>query len=88
MLKSVVNTRPDEIEEGDVFAVTVTLHVGFMRDGKPMVRAYRCPYPNAEIGEGGVPQGDNIYDQNLINAMIKSLVPVLGWAEAEPDPTL
>ena len=57
MLKNIYTVRPNEIEPGDVFAVTVTCHVDYL--GNP--RLYRCPYPNAQLSDGGVPQGDRIF---------------------------
>jgi len=86
-MRSVVNTEPQDIREGDVFVVTVAFHVGYKRDGKPMIRAYRCPYPDPELSmEDGTPQGDGISPKH-VQALMEALVPVLTWADAKPDPT-
>ena len=86
-MRSVINTNPQDIHEGDTFTVTVTFHVGFKCNGKPQVRAYRCPYPNPELSmEDGTPQGDGISSKH-VKTLMEALVPVLTWADAEPDPT-
>ena len=86
-IRSVINTSPMNIKSGDVFVVTVAFHVGYMRDGKPAVRAYRCPYPNPELGlEDGVPQGD-VISLRYVDALMEALVPVLKWANGIPDST-
>jgi len=74
-LKSVINTRPNDIHPGDVFAVTVTFHVGY--DG---IHVYRCPYPNPEVSDDGIPQGDDILDED-VEALTRALVPVLLWRD-------
>jgi hypothetical protein len=88
MIKSVVNVRSDQLEDGDVLVVTVAFHVGYkLPDGRPTVRAYRCPWPNPELGQDdGVPQGDNILNEH-VEELMKALAPVLTWADAVPDPT-
>jgi len=71
MLKNIYTVRPNEIEPGDVFAVTVTCHIDYL--GNP--RLYRCPYPNAQRGEGGVPQGDAMYrfSDEVVQALFPSV---------------
>lgn len=71
-IKSVTSTCPDDVMPGDVFIVTVVFHVRY--DGS--IKAYRCPYPNAEVDEEGIPQGDEVPDTL---ALARSLVPVLIW---------
>lgn len=73
-IKSVVNTSPSDIGGGDVFIVTVAFHVMF--DGS--IRIYRCPYPDPEISEDGVPQGDGVLEE-YTDVLCQALVPVLSW---------
>jgi len=75
MITDFYNLRPDELEPGMVFAVTITCHINYL--GQPQL--YRCPYPNAQIGEDGTPQGDRIFTN--VDEVTQALFPVINWAE-------
>lgn len=83
MIKNVYTTRPNEIKPGDVFVVTVAFHVVHeSANGKLFVKAYRCPYPDPETDEEGVPQGDSI-DPVDCGRLMAELAPVLVWARTK-----
>ena len=82
-IKNFYNVRPDEIENGDIFAVVVAVHVTKRYDGKLVYRAYRCPYIDCQYDEENVPQGSRIYDGEEV--VVESLMPVLKWANIELD---
>lgn len=79
------NTRPDELQSGDVLVCVVTLHVGYRLDskGRPTYRMYRCDWPDTQEGDGGIPQGSNI-DQDT-KKVAEALFPVVGWANLIPE---
>jgi hypothetical protein len=82
-IKNFYSIRPDQIEDGDVFVVTVAVHIS-KNEGLMTYRAYRCPYPNPEIGEDGTPQGDRIF-ADQVDTTVETLIPVLRWADAHAD---
>lgn len=82
-IKNFYSIRPDQIEDGDVFVVTVAVHVSKFSD-RLTYRAYRCPYPSLDDDENGVPQGDRIFTDH-VNTVVETLIPVLRWAEAYVD---
>lgn len=78
--------QPNEIKAGDVFVVTVTLHVQAIdKDGHPAFAMYRCPWPNPEIGGEGVPQGDHIL-KDLAEGVQRGLFPVISYIDGYPSP--
>jgi hypothetical protein len=84
---SIVNAyNANNIQEGDVFIATVTIHVGYTRDGKYQIRVYRCPYPNPPLSFDGVLLGSNISPEH-VPAIIAALAPITVWANGEVDPT-
>ena len=70
--KNVATVRPDELQPGDVLAVTVTCHIQY--DGS--LRFYRCDIDAYRAD--GIPQGGQtkLSDESLAN-----LFPVVTWAE-------
>lgn len=44
----------NSVEPGDIFIVTLKAMVQY----SSAIRLYRCPWPKAEIGDDGSPQGD------------------------------
>lgn len=72
MIKNFYSVKPNELKEGDVLICLITAHI--MHDGS--VRVYRCPYPNAQISDDGIPQGNKVGDEN---STIKDIFPVLAW---------
>lgn len=78
------NVRPDELKPGDVLVATVALHITWRTDkkGKPMYRVYRCGYP-PQLGEGDIPQGGCIGDQQ--RQVAEALFPVIRYADLNPD---
>lgn len=82
-IKRFYSIRPDQIEDGDVFIVTVAVHVSKFSD-RMTYRAYRCPYPTLDEDEDGVPQGDRIFDG--VDNVVETLIPVLRWSDATADP--
>jgi len=71
-LKEVANVTPDELQPGDVLAVTVTCHIQY--DGS--LRFYRC-HIDGHRSEG-IPQGGKT---RLSDDSIAQLFPVVAWAE-------
>lgn len=66
-----------EAKPGDVFVVTVKVMVQY--DGT--YKIYRCPWPDAEIGYDGTPQGDQLYaGHDNLKTMAKTLMPILQTA--------
>ena len=67
-----------DAKPGDVFVVTVKVMIQY--DGR--YKLYRCPWPNAELGYDGTPQGDELYgDEDDLQTMAETLMPVLVTAE-------
>ncbi len=63
-----------DIQPGDIFVCTIVVRV--QHDGS--YRVYRCPWPGAEIGSDGTPQGDQIGDENT---PISKIFPIIqNWA--------
>jgi hypothetical protein len=75
------------VEPGDVFVVTIKAMV--RHDGT--VKLYRCPWPNAEIGHDGTPQGDELYAGRTslsISDVASTIFPILSYylkEEAEDE---
>jgi hypothetical protein len=86
MLSNMYEIRPCQVNSKTVTACVVTFHVGYIKGGHPMVRAYRCRYPNLLISSLDVPQGDQIPSEYVMELM-RVLCPVLIDANALPDPT-
>lgn len=64
----------NSVEPEDVFVVTVKVMIQY--DGT--YKIYRCPWPNAGIGEDGTPQGDRLYGSaDKLETMAETLMPVL-----------
>jgi hypothetical protein len=84
MIKNPYTIHPDEIQPGDVFVQTVTIHVN-RRDslGRVLVRAYRCGYP-PQVSDDGIPQGNPIAPE-LLNAILQAFAPTLLDVNAQPD---
>ena len=60
-------TRPADLKSGDIMAVTVTLHIGHLRDADDRPATYRlylCDWPPT-ISEDGIPQGERIYEAQV-----------------------
>ena len=77
--------KPQEVKAGDVMVVTVTLHVMAVdKQGRPVFSMYRCPWPNPQIGDEGIPQGDHIMKELAAGAQ-KALFPVIGYREGYPS---
>lgn len=87
----------NDVKPGDVFVVTVKVMVQY----NGTYRLYRCPYPDADVGEDGTPQGDLLSNDKVfevvnheggIDAMpalmiaAVTLMPILRIARG-PDPT-
>ena len=70
------NVRPDELQEGDVLVCILTAHVHY--DGS--VSVYRCKYPNAYVGDEGIPQGSKIGNEK---STVEQIFPVLAWYKDE-----
>jgi len=71
------------VKPGDIYCVTIKVRV--QDDGT--YRVYRCPWPNAEIGEDGSPQGDSLLlPSSELRKVVKALMPIVG-VMARPDPT-
>ena len=86
MIKDVYDTSPLDIKPGDVFVVTVAFHVQYYDNAHHLrVCAYRCPWPDPQLGTDGVPQGAQI-DSRDLTVLMRHLVPVLMDAEAKADP--
>jgi len=70
----------NEAKPGDVFVVTVKVMVQY--DGT--LRIYRCPWPDAEIGYDGTPQGDELYASSAgyknLRITAETLMPILKTA--------
>ena len=67
-----------EAKPGDIFVVTVKVMVQY--DGR--YKIYRCPWPDAQIGEDGSPQGDDLYaSQDDLQTTAETLMPVLLTSE-------
>lgn len=67
-----------KVEPGDVLVVTIKVMVQYDRTYK----LYRCPWPNAEIGSDGTPQGDKLYgDEDDLRTTAETLMNVLTTAE-------
>lgn len=77
-----VSVRPDELNSGNVMAVTVTLHVQRTAHGL-VFRMYRCGYPPQT--HDGIPQGSRIGPPEQEQVVMETLFPVVGWAGGEAD---
>jgi len=84
-IKNFYNVSPDEVEPGDVFICTIAVHITYKSaTNKLFARAYRCPYPDLELSQDGIPQGSAI-DREATKQMIKNVMPVLSWAGVVPE---
>ena len=77
-IKNFYNAIPRDVEVGDVFVCVVTCHVvDHPLDGGKAFRVYRCPWPNPELSEDGIPQGDRMTNEGPVGV---GLFPVLLYA--------
>jgi hypothetical protein len=84
-LKNFYTTSPMDVQNGDVFAATVTCHIRQTTSG-PRFTLYRCPYPNAQLGYNDIPQGDKIFGtEKELKALCKLLFPVVINAGGKPE---
>jgi len=71
------------VKPGDIYCVTIKVMVQY--DGT--YRVYRCPWPDAEIGEDGSPQGDSLLlPSSEMRKVVKALMPIVATM-SRPDPT-
>lgn len=75
-----VSVRPNELQGGDVMAVTVTCHI-FSGSDSLVYRLYRCQWP-VERWRIGIPQGSRIGNEE---AVATQLFPVVRYAKGIPD---
>lgn len=80
------NVAPHQLKPGDVLVCTVTLHMRHITDakGRPTFAMYRCPFPNPQIGDAGIPQGDKMPPSQATK--VAAVFPIIEWAELVPEP--
>ena len=84
-LSNLYDTHPFEVNDSTILACVITFHVGYIHNGYPMVRAYRCRYPYPLLSnDDDIPQGDAIPWEHVA-ALMQALAPLFVDAGAEPD---